>query len=166
VWSRTAAGRAKTPGGVPGENGSRRGSAGSSGAKCTRRAATAPGGGKSRKRTAAGGRAPNPGQRRRRCRIHAWFESEGRHLVHLAADAQREVVEGAVDDGVGTVVQRLERRYVAVQPHEHHRCAGEVDGQPRRRLAGSGGVVSSGSVFGSTQCLRKLLKKNFGRYFW
>jgi len=56
VWSRTAAGRAKTPGGVPGENGSRRGSAGGSGAKCTRRAATAPGGGKSRKRTAAGGR--------------------------------------------------------------------------------------------------------------
>ncbi len=36
MWSRTAAGRAKTPGGVPGENGSRRGSAGSSGAKCTR----------------------------------------------------------------------------------------------------------------------------------
>ncbi len=56
MWSRTAAGRAKTPGGVPGENGSRRGSVGSSGAKCTRRAATAPGGGKSRKRTAAGGR--------------------------------------------------------------------------------------------------------------
>jgi len=25
----------------------------------------------------------------------------------------------------------------------------------------SGGVVSSGGMFGSTQCLRKLLKKNF-----
>jgi hypothetical protein len=48
--------RAKTPGGVPGENGSRRRSAGCSGAKCTRRAAAVPGGGKSRKRTAAGGR--------------------------------------------------------------------------------------------------------------
>ncbi len=34
--------RAKTPGGVPGENGSRRGSAGGSGAKCTRRAARLP----------------------------------------------------------------------------------------------------------------------------
>ncbi len=95
-----------------------------------------------------------------------WFESEGGHLVHLVADAQREVVEGAAVDGVGTVLQRLERRYVAVPPHEHHRCTGEVIGQPRRRLAGGGGVVSSGSVFGSTQCLRKLLKKNFGGYFW
>ena len=114
-----------------------------------------------------GGRAaPNPGQRRRRCRIRAWLESEGRHLVHLVADAQREVVEGAADDGVGTVVQRLERLHVAVPPHEHHRCAGEVVGQPRQRLAGGGGVVSSGSVFGSTQCLRELLKKNFGGYFW
>jgi hypothetical protein len=105
-----------------------------------------------------GGReAPNPGQRRRRCRIRAWFESEGRHLVHLVADAQREVVKGAADDGVGTVVQRLERRYVAVPPHEHRRCAGEVVGQPWRRPVGGGGVVSSGRVFGSTQCFRKLL---------
>jgi hypothetical protein len=55
-------------------------------------------------RRRAGG--PEP---RRRCRIRAWFESEGRHLV---ADAQREVVKGAADDGVGTVVQQLERRYV------------------------------------------------------
>ncbi len=54
--SRTAAGRAKTPDGVPGENGSRRSFAGCCGAKCSRRAAEAPGGGKSRKRTAAGGR--------------------------------------------------------------------------------------------------------------
>jgi len=61
VWSRTAAGRAKTPVGVPGENGSRRGSAGCCGAKCTRQAAAAPGGGKSRKRTAAGGQAAGPG---------------------------------------------------------------------------------------------------------
>ena len=49
-----------------------------------------------------GGRAaPNPGQRRLRSRICAWFESEGRHLVHLVADAQREVVKGAANDGVG-----------------------------------------------------------------
>jgi hypothetical protein len=31
--------------------------------------------------------------------------------------------------------------------------------------ADGGGVVSSGSMFGSTQCLRKLLKKNFRRKF-
>ncbi len=71
------------------------------------------------------------------------------------------MVKGAANDGVGTVVQRLERLHVAVPPHEHHRCAGEVVGQPRRRPAGGGGVVSSGSVFGSTQCFRKLLEKNF-----
>jgi hypothetical protein len=81
-----------------------------------------------------GGRAaPNPGQCRQRCRIRAWFESEGRHLVHLVADAQREVVKGAANDGVGAVIQRLERRYVAVLPHEHCRCAGEVVGQLRRQ---------------------------------
>jgi hypothetical protein len=114
-----------------------------------------------------GGRAaPNSRQRGRRCGIGAWFESEGRHLVHPVADAQREVVEGAANDGVGTVVQRLERRYVAVSPHEHHRSAGKVVGQPQRRLAGGSGIVSSGSVFGSTQCLRKLFKKKFWRDFW
>jgi hypothetical protein len=37
-----------------------------------------------------------------------------------------------------------------------------VVGQLRRWLAGGSGVVSSGRVFGSTQCLRKLLKKNSG----
>jgi hypothetical protein len=55
VWLTTAAGHAKTPGGWPGENGSRRGSAGCGRAKCTRRAAAAHGGGKSRKRRAVGG---------------------------------------------------------------------------------------------------------------
>ncbi len=50
------AGRAKTLGSEPRENGSQRGSAGCCGAKCTRRAAAAPGSGKSRKRTAGGGR--------------------------------------------------------------------------------------------------------------
>jgi hypothetical protein len=51
------------------------------------------------------GGAPNPGQRRRRCRVRAWFESEGRHLFHLVADAQHEVGEGAANDGVGAFVQ-------------------------------------------------------------
>ncbi len=41
AWWRTAAGRAKTPGGWPGENGSLRGSAGFCGEKCTLRAAGA-----------------------------------------------------------------------------------------------------------------------------
>jgi hypothetical protein len=142
--SRTAGGRAKTPGGVPGENGSRCGSAGRCGAKHTLRAATAPGGGKSRKRTAAGGRPQTLGS---------------------AVGAVR-LVQGAANDGVGAIVQRLERRYVSVPPYENHRCVGEVIGQLRWRSAGGGGVVSSGSMFGSTQCLRKLLKKNFRRKFW
>ena len=67
-----------------------------------------------------GGRAaPDPGLRRMCCRVSAGLESEGRHLVLLVADAQREVVKGSADDGVGAVVQQLERRYVAVPPHEH-----------------------------------------------
>ncbi len=83
-----------------------------------------------------GGRAaPDPGWPGWRCRIRAGFESEGRHLVHLVTDVQREVVQGAANDGVGAVVQRLEWRYVAVPPHEHCRRAGEVVGQLRRRAA-------------------------------
>jgi hypothetical protein len=114
-----------------------------------------------------GGRAaPDPGLHGRRCGVGAGLESEGGHLVLLVADAQREVVQGAAKDGVGAVVQRLERRYVSVMPHKHHRSAGEVGRQLPRRSGGGGGVVSSGSMFGSTQCLRKLLKKNFERKFW
>jgi hypothetical protein len=73
--------------------------------------------------------ASDPGKRRRRCKIGAGLESGGRHFVHLVADAQREVVQGAANDGVGAVVQRLERRYVPVPPHEHRRCAGDVIGR-------------------------------------
>jgi hypothetical protein len=114
-----------------------------------------------------GGRAaPYPGKRGQRCRIGEGLKSEGRHLVLLVTDAQHEVVQGAANDGVGAVVLRLERRYVAIPPHEHCRCAGEVVRKLRRQPADSGSVVSSGRVFGSTQCLRKLLKKSFGRKFW
>ena len=114
-----------------------------------------------------GGRAaPNSWQRGRRSRVGAGFESEGRDLVHPVAGAQSEVVKRTANDGVGAVVQGFERRYVAVSPHEHHRSAGKVIRQPRRRLAGGGSVVSGNSMFGSTQCLRKLLKKSFGRKFW
>jgi hypothetical protein len=70
-------------------------------------------------------------------------------------------MQAAPKDGVGAVVKRLKRRYVALLPHEHRRCAGEVIRQLRRRSGGGGGVVSSGGMFGSTQCLRKLLKKIF-----
>ncbi len=50
----TAAGRAKPPGGWPGGNVSRRGSAGPGAANCTRRGAATPGGGWSQKRTVGG----------------------------------------------------------------------------------------------------------------
>ncbi len=53
----------KTPDGWPGENGSRRGSAGCCGTKCTLRAAAAPGGG-----TAAGGRPLTLAAQWGRCR--------------------------------------------------------------------------------------------------
>jgi hypothetical protein len=137
------------------ENGSRRGFASCCWAKCTRRAATAPGGGKSRKRTAAGGR-PRTG---RRCRIRAGFESEGRHLVLVVAVPQREVVQGAANDSVGAVVQRMERRYVAVPPHELCRCAGEVVGQLWRQLAAVLCLVAECSAALSVleNCSRKVL---------
>jgi hypothetical protein len=107
--------------------------------------------------------APDPGYRGWRCKISAGLESEGRHLVLLVTDAQREVVQGAANDSVGTAVQQLKQRYMAVQPHEHCRCADQVVGKLRWQLAGRGdGFVSSGRVFGSTQCLRKLLKKSLG----
>ncbi len=85
----------------------------------------------------SGGRAvPDLGLRRRRCRVGAGLESEGGHLVLLVADVQREVVQGTANDGVGAIVQRLERRHMAVPPHKHRRCAGEVVGQLRRLSAG------------------------------
>jgi hypothetical protein len=45
--------------------------------------------------------------------------------------------------------------HVADPPHEHRQCAGKVVG--RRRAAGSGDVVSSGSKNGS----RKILEESF-----
>jgi hypothetical protein len=110
--------------------------------------------------------APDPGQRRRRCRVCAGLESEGRHLVLLIADAQCEVVQGAANDGVGAVVQRLEQRYVAVSPHEHSQCTGEVIRQLQRRSTGGGGVVSSGSGSAALSvlenCSRKILEGRSG----
>jgi hypothetical protein len=71
------------------------------------------------------------------------------------------VIQGVAKEGVGTIVERLERWYVAVPPHEHRQCAGKVIGQLRQQPAGSGGVVSSGRVFGSIQCLKESFKKIF-----
>ncbi len=68
-------------------------------------------------------------------------------------------MQGAANDGVGAVVQRLERRYVSVPPHEHRRCTVKVVGQLRRRSTGGSSVVSSGSMFGITQCLRNCSRK-------
>ncbi len=81
--------------------------------------------------------APDPGLQGLHCRVGAGLESEGRHFVLLVADAQREVMQGAANDGVGAVVKRLELewQYVAVLPHEHGRCAGEVNTQLQRRSA-------------------------------
>ncbi len=102
--------------------------------------------------TDGGGQAaPDPGLQRWRGRVGAVFEPEGGHLVLLVADAQREVMQGAAKDGVGAVIGRLERQYVAVPPHEHRRCAVEVIRQLRWRSESGGGVVSSGRVFGSTK---------------
>jgi hypothetical protein len=157
-----AAGRAKTPGGVQGENTVLLVALGRSVPGGPPRPLAGENPGSRRK----GRAAPDPGLRRRRCRVNAGLESEGGPLVLLVADAQREVVQRAAKDCVWAVVQRLERRYMSVPPHKHCQSAGEVVGQLRQRSAGGGSVVSSDSMFGSTQCLRKLLKKNSGRKFW
>jgi hypothetical protein len=79
----------------------------------------------------------NPGSRRRRAggpgpraapaalEVGAGLESEGRHLVLLVTDEQCEVVQGAANDGVGAVIERLERRYMALPPYKHRRCTGK-----------------------------------------
>jgi hypothetical protein len=136
-----------------------RGSAGCCGAKCTRRAAAAPGEGKSRKRAAS-----DPGLRRQRCGVGAGLESEGGHLVLLVADAQREVVQGAVNDGVWAIVHRLERRYVSVPPHGHRRCAGKVVGQLRRRAAAVLCLVAvcSAALSVLENCSRKISEGSSG----
>jgi hypothetical protein len=76
-----------------------------------------PGWGKIPKADGGGLPAPDPGLRRMCCRVSAGLESEGRHLVLLVADAQREVMQGAANDSLGAVVKGLEQRYVAVLPH-------------------------------------------------
>jgi hypothetical protein len=95
-----------------------------------------------------GGRAaPDPGYRGRRCRIGAGLESEGRHLVLLVADAQREVVQGAANDSVGTAVQQLKQRYMAVQPHEHCQCAARSSGSRGGGWQNTTLVQEVGAVF-------------------
>jgi hypothetical protein len=106
---------AKTPGGWQGENDSRHGSSGCCGQSAP---SGAPGSraGKIPEADGGGRAALDPGLRRKRCRVGARLESEGKHLVLLVANVQREVMQGAANDGVGAVVKQLERRYVAVPP--------------------------------------------------
>jgi hypothetical protein len=80
----------------------------------------------------SGWAAPDPGLRRLSGRVGAGFEPESGHFVLLVADAQREVMQRAAKDGVGAVV---ERRYVAVLPHEHRRYASKVIRQLRQWAA-------------------------------
>jgi hypothetical protein len=99
-----------------------------------------PGGGKSRKRTAAGGRPRTLGS------AGAVGSVDGLSLrvdtlFHLVADVQREVVKGAANDGERAVVPRLEWRYVGVPPHEHRWCAGEFIGELRRRRGWAAAVL-------------------------
>jgi hypothetical protein len=101
--------------------------------------------------------APDPGKRGWRCRIGAGLESEGRHLVHLVVDAQREVVQGAANDGVGAVVQRLERWYVPFPPHEHRRCEGEVVGKLRAAAVLCLVAECSAALSVLENCSRKVL---------
>jgi hypothetical protein len=123
-----------------------------------------PGRGKSRKQTAAGRRPPDPGLRVRRFRVGAGFELEGRHLVLLVTDAQREVMQGAAVVGVGAVVKWLERRYVAVPPHKHRRCTGQVVGQLLQRAAAVLCLVEvcSAALSVLENCPRKNFEGNSG----
>jgi len=65
-------------------------------------------------------------------------------------------MQGPPQDGIGTVVERLERRHVAVAADEDGRCSCQSVREVRRRSPSGSCVVSNGSMFGSTQCLRKL----------
>jgi hypothetical protein len=76
--------------------------------------------------------------------VGAGFKPEGGHLVLLVADAQGEVMQGTAKNGVGAVIERLERQHLAM-----------------RMMFGS--TLAMWMMFGSTLCLRKLLKKNFRR---
>jgi hypothetical protein len=43
-------------------------------------------------------------------------------LVLLVPDAQCEVMQGVAKDGVWAVLELLEWRHVAIQPHKHRWC--------------------------------------------
>jgi hypothetical protein len=74
--------------------------------------------------------APDPGLRRWRSGVGAGLSQRVDTLSSLSqADAQREMMHGAAKDGEGAVVERLKRRYVAVPPNQHFRCAGQVVGR-------------------------------------
>jgi hypothetical protein len=131
---------------------------------CVRRGEVYPAGrhgarrGKILKADGSGRATPGPGLRRRRCGVSAGLHPESVHLVLLVTNAQGEMVQGSAKDGVGAVVEWWD---MSVPPEEHCWRAGQGVWKLRLRLLGHGGVVSSGSVFSSTQYLRKLLQKFF-----
>jgi hypothetical protein len=86
--------------------------------------------------------SPRPWAAKAALWVGAGFESEGRHLVLLIADAQREVMQGVANDGIGAVTGAAVR---AVPPHKHRGCAGEVIRQLQQSAGGSS-VVSSGDM--------------------
>ncbi len=112
----------------------------------------------------SGWAAPDPWLRGWRCRVGAGFESEGGDLVLLVANAQREGMQGAAKDGIGAIVKRLERRFVAVPPHEHRQCAGEVIKKLRRRAATVLCLVEvcSAALSVLENCSRKIFEGNSG----
>jgi hypothetical protein len=82
------------------------------------------------------------------------FKKGGHHVI-LVADVQGEVVQGSMKG-------QLWGHHRAAGMTGHGRPAGQHcrrAGQGVWQLPGRGGVVVSGRVFGSTQCLRKLHKK-------
>ncbi len=124
--------------------------------------AAVPGGGKSRKLT-AGGRPLTLGCAGGAVRSVLGL-SRSVDKVLLVANAQLEVMQGAANDDVGAVIKRLERRYVAVTPHEHRRCVGEVVGQLRRRAAAVLCLVEvcAAALSVLENCSRKIFEVNSG----
>jgi hypothetical protein len=102
----------------------------------------------------SGRAAPDPRLCRLSGRVGAGFEPKSGHLVLLVADAQR-------DAGSGEGWRRgCSRAAVRGRPASRTPSVREQGHQAAAAVGGSG-VVSSGRVFGSTQCFRELFKKIF-----
>ncbi len=58
--------------------------------------------------------APSPGLCWRHCGVTAGLQPECRHIVHLVANLQSEVVQGPPQDGVRAIIEWLEGRDISV----------------------------------------------------